>query len=590
MLKAEDYISLVRQRGSGGKTLERVFRNMLNPELFRNAYGRLYQNKGSMTPGVDDETPDGMSLPKIDALIEELRTGKFRWTPNRRVYIEKGQGKTRPLSLPTWKDKLVQEVMRVILEAYYEPQFSKLSHGFRPNRGCHTALKTVSQWGGVKWFIEGDIKGCFDNIDHGLLIKVISRKIRDDKFLKLLRHLLKAGYLEDWKYHNTYSGTPQGGVISPLLANIFLNEFDQWMDMELMPEYTRGRRRKTNPEYSRLRSRICTNRRGKKTPEQIKEWTRQRKQLPTRDPYDPNYRRIWYVRYADDFLVGFIGPKAEAEQIRTRIKARLGQMELTLSTEKTKITHAPTERAEFLSYEITFPNHLRGNRRLAGKATFLIPRKVLTKWKAKYQQDGQNVSHRGRANAPLGDIFRQYDAEIRGLWQYYQYALNASRYVSYIRYIAEQSLVATLAHKLRTKKTTVYRRFSYTGVRKCLGMTTEKGTQITFGNFTLHRSNFSEAEPIHDLTFRTYYGRKELVRRLERGICEIEGCEAPGEEVHHIRAMKDLNKWKKRGVNTSGLGKINDGNVSQNTGCMQATPSGNTPRHTSMRRFYRRAE
>lgn len=548
MLTAEDYISLVRQRGSEGKTLERVFRNMLSPELFRNAYGKLYQNTGSMTPGVDGETPDGMSLPRIDALIEELRTGKFRWTPNRRVYIEKGQGKVRPLNLPTWKDKLVQEVMRVILEAYYEPQFSNLSHGFRPNRGCHTALETVSQWGGVKWFVEGDIKGCFDNIDHNLLIEVVGRKIRDDRFLKLLRHLLKAGYLEDWQYHDTYSGTPQGGVISPLLANIFLNEFDQWMETELIPEYTRGRRRKSNPEYSRLRSRINTNRRGKKTPEQLKEWRRQLKQLPTGDPYDPNYRRMWYVRYADDFLVGFIGPKADAEQIRNRISDQFEQMKLTLSMEKTKITHAPTERAEFLSYEITFPNHLRGNRQLAGKATFLMPWRVVTTWKAKYQQDGKSVSHRGRANAPLGDILRQYDTEIRGLWQYYQYALNASRRIAYIRYIAEQSLVATLAHKLRIRGTAVYHRYSYTGVRKCLGVTTDKGTRITFGDFSLHRSNFRDIKPLYDRTFKTYYGQKELVRRLEMGTCEIDGCDMPGEEVHHIRAMKDLNKWKKRGV------------------------------------------
>ena len=253
-----------------------------------------------------------------------------------------------------------------------------------------------------------------------------------------------------------------------MLANIFLNEFDQWMETELIPEYTRGKRRKTNPEYSRLRSRISANRRGKKSPEQIKEWKQHLKQLPTRDPYDPNFRRVWYVRYADDFLVGFIGPRAEAEEIRMRIKQQLRQMKLTLSMEKTKITHAPTERADFLSYEITFPNHLRGNRQLAGKATFLMPRRVVTAWKAKYQQGGKSVSHRGRANAPLGDIFRQYDTEIRGLWQYYQYALNASRHVSHIRYIAERSLVATLAHKLRIKGTTVYRRYSYRGVRKCL--------------------------------------------------------------------------------------------------------------------------
>ncbi len=254
------------------------------------------------------------------------------------------------------------------------------------------------------------------------------------------------------------------------------------------------------------------------------------------------------MRYADDFLIGFIGPKAEATAIREQIKEQLGKMQLTLSLEKTKITHAPTEKAEFLSYEITFPIHLRGNRYLAGKATFLMPRQVVTRWRAKYQQNGKIVSHRGRVNAPVADIFRQYDTEVRGLWQYYQYALNASRQINHIRYLAERALVATLAHKLRTKKTAIYRRYSYIGVRKCLGLKTENGTQITFGNYPLKRSNFRETQPITDRVFREYYGQSEVVRRLEKGVCEIEGCSNPGEEVHHIRALKDLNKWKKRGV------------------------------------------
>jgi group II intron reverse transcriptase/maturase len=255
MLDTQNYLLLVRRRGEAGLELSRVYRNMRRKELFLLAYSNLYANKGATTPGIDSQdTIDGMSLERIEAVIDQLAKGTYTWTPVRRAYIEKKHSsKMRPLGIPGWNDKMVQEVTRLILESYYEPQFRDCSHGFRPKRGCHTALQDVYRtWRGTKWFIELDIKGCFDNISHQVLLEILQRKINDDRFLKLLRDMLKAGYMENWRYHNTYSGTPQGGIVSPVLANIVLNELDIFVEDTLIPEYTAGKRRQGNPEYGRL--------------------------------------------------------------------------------------------------------------------------------------------------------------------------------------------------------------------------------------------------------------------------------------------------------------------------------------------------
>jgi len=199
MRDADTTLLIIEDRGKRNLPLENVYRRLFNPDLFLKAYGRRYRNEGAMTKGTTPETVDGMSLQKIEGIIELLRHERFKWSPVRRVLIPKGNGKTRPLGIPTWSDKLLQEVMRSILEAYYEPQFSPNSHGFRPRRGCHTALKDIFHaWTGTRWFIEGDIKGCFDNIDHTILLSILREKIHDNRFLNLVDNLLKAGYLEEW--------------------------------------------------------------------------------------------------------------------------------------------------------------------------------------------------------------------------------------------------------------------------------------------------------------------------------------------------------------------------------------------------------
>ena len=238
----ETVLQVIETRGREGKPLRRIYRELYKPELYELAYSRIYANAGATTKGTGEETLDGMSKKRIDKIIQKIKTETYRWKPARRTYIPKGNGKSRPLGIPSGDDKLLQTAMTILLEAFYEPQFSEASHGFRPGKGCHTALREISQkHADINWLIEGDIKGCFDNIDHETLIGILGQDIQDGRFLNLVRRLLKAGYMENWQRYNTYSGTPQGGIISPLLANIYLDKLDKWVEGELLPEYNRSR-------------------------------------------------------------------------------------------------------------------------------------------------------------------------------------------------------------------------------------------------------------------------------------------------------------------------------------------------------------
>ena len=347
MQQAETVLNVIRERGERGLPLENIYRLLYNRNLYLRAYGRIYSNQGATTEGVTAETMDGMSLAKIDRIIEALRYERFRWTPVRRVNIPKPNGTTRALGIPTGPDKLLQEVIRMILEAYYEPQFSDRSHGFRPGRGCHTALgNVVDYWTGVRWFVEGDIKGCFDNIDHDVLLSVLGEKLHDNRFLRLLRYLQKAGYVEDWKYGRTLSGTPQGGIVSPILANIYLDRLDKFVENVMIPAHTRGSDRRDNREYTRLLNQAAGQRKRGNHAEAL-QLRKQMQQLLSRDPYDPGYRRLRYVRYADDFVLGFIGPKVEAQQVKESLETFLHDtLKLELSREKTLITPATSQAAE----------------------------------------------------------------------------------------------------------------------------------------------------------------------------------------------------------------------------------------------------
>ena len=227
----------------------RLYRYLLREDIYHAAYQKLYANRGAVTKGIDDDTADGFSDFYVAELIQSLADGTYKAKPVRREYIPKHNGKLRPLGIPSFRDKLLQEVVRMILEAIYKPTFDSCSHGFRPGRSCHTALTQIkSDFTGAVWFIEGDIQGCFDNINHEILIEILSRKIKDSRFLNVIRQFLKAGYVENWEYHATYSGSPQGGICSPILANVYLNELDRKF-REIKTRFDKPRSAYITPEY-----------------------------------------------------------------------------------------------------------------------------------------------------------------------------------------------------------------------------------------------------------------------------------------------------------------------------------------------------
>ena len=560
MLFAQKYLEIVRKRGENNAELKRVYHNIRHRDLFLTAYANLYANPGATTPGIDPtDTVDGMSLERIDKIIDQLKQGEYHWKPARRTYVRKKNGQKRPISIPGWTDKMVQEVMRMVLEAYYEPRFSKQSHGFRPGRGCHTALLDIyHKWIGVKWFIEGDIKGCFDNISHDVILNIISKDIKDDRFLKLLREMLQAGYMEDWRYHETYSGTPQGGVVSPILSNIVLNELDQFITQELIPTYTKGRTRKPNPEYARLKRRIEKAKKdGNRT--LYKELVKQRRQLPTGDSFDPDFRRLKYVRYADDFLLGFIGPKAEALEIKEKIGQFLQTIGLTMSTEKTFITHATADKARFLSYDIhiardntqfnmnqrTKPG-VPKTRSINGHPILSVPPEIVRKWERKYARKGKPHHRNELIDHSDYDIVRTFDIELGGIVNYYQYAHNVSKFNS-VKYYFKQSLVFTLARKFKCKSSRIYKRYTQTQEdgRKVITVTVPREEPkpplvATFGAFPIR---VRKKAIINDDIPRIYFNsRSELITRLLADKCELCGTTTNNIEHHHVRKLKDLKK------------------------------------------------
>lgn len=506
-----------------------------------------------MTPGSTEETVDGMSVPKIEAIIDVLRDERYRWQPARRVYIEKpNSDKKRPLGLPTWSDKLLQEVIRLILEAYYEPQFSDRSHGFRPGRGCHTALTEIRRtWKGTAWFIEGDISDCFGSLDHELMLSILAENIHDNRFLRLIGNLLKAGYLEDWRFNKTLSGSPQGGIVSPVLSNIYLDRLDRFVEQTLLPDYNHGTGRKHNPEYRRLQGEADQLvKMGKK--EEAKNLRKQRKSIPSLDPHDPNYQRLRYVRYADDFLLGFNGPRKEAEEIKRRLGAYMQErLQLELSEPKTLITHARTKAARFLGYEVTVIDggrHDKKGRRITnGVIGLKVPKDVVKTKCAPYLKHGEPVHRKERTNDSVFSIVARYQQEFRGIAEYYRLAHNLSTRLNRLKWVMEVSLTKTLANKLRISVPKVYDRYQTTiqtdrGPYKGLEVTVERDGKrplvARWGGIPLVRR---ENVVLDDQPPQVWNQRTEVLERLLADTCEL--CGSSEEiDVHHIRALKDLRR------------------------------------------------
>ena len=550
MQSAETVLGVLRERGRRGLPCDELYRQMFNFELYLLAYGRIYANQGAMTPGASAETADGMSEDKIKQIIEAMRHERYRFSPARRVLIPKKNGKLRPLGLPSWSDKLVGEVVRLILEAYYEPQFSDRSHGFRPRRGCHTALREVEKtWTGATWFIEGDISDCFGSLDHEIMVTILAEKIHDNRFLRLIRNMLTAGYLEDWEYHQTLSGAPQGGVVSPILSNIYLSKLDVFAETILIPQHTRGTHRRHNPEYRRISSQLARARQSRDR-DKARELLRELRQLPSGDPQDPGYRRLRYTRYADDHLLGFTGPKAEAEAIKDQLARFLREeLALELNPDKTLITHARTRAARYLGYEIIVHHandKITSDRRsVNGTIALRVPLDVIKAKCAPYRRHGKPWHRPAMQNLDDYDIIQAYGAEYRGIAGYYLLAGDVWR-LRDLRWHAVTSMLKTLGAKYQStvsKMAAKYQAKTETpyGLRTCFEARIHRGGKpdlvARFGGIPLIRKKNAVLCDHTPAPIPT--PRKELIHRLLKRRCEL--CGEPGKVlVHQVRKLASL--------------------------------------------------
>ena len=554
---------------------ERLYRILFNEELFYVAYQKIASNGGSTTKGSDGRSIDEMSLARIETLIASLKDESYQPHPSRRVHIPKKNGKTRPLGIPAFEDKLVQEVVRMILEAIYEGHFETTSHGFRPKRSCHTALLHIQKtFSGAKWFIEGDIKGFFDNIDHDVLVGILRERISDDRFIRLIRKFLKAGYVEDWTFHNTYSGMPQGGIVSPILANIYLDKLDKYVK-EYIQHFDKGTKRRPGKESNNLANeRKRTVRKLKKVKDgtekaalvaRLKAIEQERAAFPSGDEMDGSYRRLKYIRYADDFILGVIGSKEDALRIKEDIKSFLSEsLALELSEEKTLITHTG-KSAKFLGYEITVTrnNHQRRDvqgrlRRTYGKRVRLnvsmaTLRDKLLEYGAmeiKLRNGKEIWKPKCRSGLIFNDdleILDRYNRETVGFCNYYLIANNCVVLHNF-RYIMEYSMYKTFAGKYRSTVRKINKKYR---LNKLFTVKYEqKGViksrtfyKTSFKRRTTAFNGSCDIEPysIADVS------RTNLTDRLKAEKCEL--CGATGKLImHHVRNLKDLKgkeSWKR---------------------------------------------
>jgi group II intron reverse transcriptase/maturase len=564
--------SLAKHSKLSDYRFERLYRILFNEGMYYLAYQNIYSKAGNMTKGSDGKTIDRMSLTRIEKLIGSLRDESYQPHPSRRTYIPKKNGKMRPLGIPSFDDKLVQEVIRRILEAIYEGSFEYTSHGFRPKRSCHTALMQISKsFNGAKWFIEGDIQGFFDNIHHDVLISILRERIADERFIRLIRKFLNAGYIEDWAFHKTYSGTPQGGIISPLLANIYLDKLDKFMK-EYILRFDRGKERKANRQrtvYERekvlavqkLKAEKDENQR-KAIVKQIKAIDRNRAMIPSCDEMDSGYRKLKYVRYADDFLIGVIGSMSDCKQIKEDITNFLSEkLHLVLSDEKTLITYSE-KAAKFLSFDICVRKSNQTKRDKNGrikrafhkKVVLKIPKDTIKKKLISYSAL-EIKKHNGkeqwkpkcRAYLIAGDdleILLRYNAEIMGLYNYYSIAINCGTIESF-KYIMEYSMYKTYANKYRINVPNICRKYKKNKVFTVFYKNKKGETKSRH----LYNSGFKRKTEVKTsytdtITLQNFSpSQTSLIDRLKARHCEL--CGSTDELVmHHIRKMKDIKKSK----------------------------------------------
>jgi len=581
----------IKHRNNKSFKVNELYKHLLNPLMYKHAYSQIYSNKGSGTAGADGETADGFSDEIINKIIEVLKDQSYQPKPVKRLYIDKKNDKTkkRPLGIPTMTDRYIQEIINQMLTIIYEPLFSDKSFGFRQGKGCHNAIHAIqTTFQGSVWFIEGDIKGFFDNINHNVMIELLRKKIDDERFIRLIRKFLNAGYLEEWTYHKTYSGTPQGGIISPILANIYLNELDKYVEQlqdsfnkgtyNSIPdtsEYTKAlsNKKKLNEKLDKIKldeTVIHEHIKNKEFKELLREKKRTKlQQINTiavkNHAYKRRYQKICYVRYADDFIIGIIGDKTSAENVRDKIKEFLADsLKLELSQEKTLITYS-ANKAKFLSYEISVYKSglirkakvLSGNKELRseGKGQIkitmsknIVPQKLIEQdvvrdINAKMLKAKRNTKIINNSDLEIIDI---YNEQIRGLYNYFRFANNVTRELHKFYYIMKWSMFHTFAGKYKSTISKMLRKYR-------IGNTTEFGVSYLTKQGTKIRMFYHDGFKRNQIVERSeenskvdykpnmykFMGRNELEKRILANKCEYCGKETKC-QVHHVNAMKNI--------------------------------------------------
>ena len=561
-----EILARISQNSSKNKeeVFTRLYRYLLRPDIYYEAYRNLYANSGAATKGVNEDTADGFSEAKINRIIKSLETETYQPKPARRTYIQKANGKMRPLGIPTFTDKLVQEVLRLVLQAVYEPVFLNCSHGFRPNRSCHTALAQAKQeLSGARWFIEGDIKGCFDHIDHTVLVGLVNRKIKDARLIKLLHKFLKAGYMEDWRYHITYSGTPQGGIISPILANIYLHELDKFV-MALKAGFDVYEEKKYTPEYNaqlskkKVVQRQIKKAEGEERQRLIEKYREIRKQILTTPAKSHTDKKIKYIRYADDFLIAVNGRREDCVEIKRKLAEFIGGMlKMELSEEKTLITHS-SEYARFLGYDVRIRRDgkirrvgklKQSKRTLNNKAELVVPlddkihKFIFSKGIAIQEENGNlRPVHRAELLHMTDlEIVSSYNSELRGICNYYNLASNFYR-LSYLAYLMEYSCLRTLANKHRSSVPKIIRKFQDGQGQWGIPYETKKGWKwCYFANYADCKTVKNPTDIVTSATQQHRLSVNTIEKRLKACECELCGTtDSPCFEIHHINKLKNL--------------------------------------------------
>jgi group II intron reverse transcriptase/maturase len=561
-----EILAKVRQNSARNseEIFTRLYRYLLRPDIYYLAYKNLYANNGAATKGVDDDTADGFSEEKISNIIKSLADENYSPKPVRRTYRKKENGKMRPLGIPTFTDKLVQEVLRMILEAVYEPIFLGCSHGFRPNRSCHTALKDFRYgFNGIRWFVEGDIKGCFDNIDHATLIGIIGSKIKDVRLIKLICKFLKEGYMEDWRYNNTYSGTPQGGIVSPLFANIYLHELDKFV-AQMAKNFDRPREQRLTDEYEAVSGELKNIRQklkkaeGGKRAELVKLIKPLRQKILKTPCKSQTDKKIRYIRYADDFIIGINGSKDDCLQIKRQLSEFISlNLKMELSEEKTLITHSNTY-ARFLGYDIRVRRNSKiklgsvatryARRTLNNMTELCVPLddkiiKFLFENGIVAQVNGQikPVHRKSLLRVTELEIVSTYNAELRGICNYYQMASNFYK-LNYFAYLMEYSCLKTIAAKHKRTIGKVKEMYKDGKGQWCIPYQTKVGRkQLYFAKYTDAKEVKNPRDARTNAAVVHAYSKTTFESRLKAKLCEVCGTtESEHYEIHHVNKVKNL--------------------------------------------------